>query len=200
VCKPSLIHNGTAPFYCNETLRCTAFWKPRYRRNNYSDMITRALWNSYTMMKSGRVSFRYALPGPAPPPPPSCVWTRSAYLGRASPATFSMRPAEFYWRQIYAMLCVRIIPFGVINAQKCRVSRAPRCRGHTCDMPATLGIRTRDSSQDDGLGPLHCTARTTTSLQITAVLCLKTNCLTAKLNTDHKSQKFVWRIFTSTVN
>jgi hypothetical protein len=46
-------------------------------------------------------------------------------------------------------------------------------------MPATLGIRTRDSSQDDGLDPLHCTAciAIKSRLQTTVVHCLKTYCL-----------------------
>jgi hypothetical protein len=81
------------------------------------------------------------------------------------------------------MLCVRIIPAGVIST---RVGRATPCRGHNfahySGMPATLGFRTRDSSQDDGLDPLHYTARIASkSLQITAVHCLKTSCLESGL-------------------
>lgn len=45
---------------------------------------------------------------------------------------------------------------------------------HYCSTPATLGIRTRDLSQE----PLHCTTRTSTkNQQTTAVHCLKTNFL-----------------------
>lgn len=43
---------------------------------------------------------------------------------------------------------------------------------------ATLGIRTRESSQDDGLDTLHCTAHISTkSLHTAAAHLFKTNCL-----------------------
>jgi hypothetical protein len=125
MCKPSLIHNGTAPVCYNGPPRSATSWKPWYRWVSLTRLLALSEIRICCEILSGRpnytivtgrwiLSFRNILPGIA------LLYVSKRHL-RTRPVQVPLSlvwPASSYWRKI-SVLCVRTIPTIKVSGWSC---------------------------------------------------------------------------------